>query len=159
VASGRENAGIRWRRRLGRLAAFTLSDWRCAGEALVTLPLVDLAARFVPPARLLGWATDLKRAPAGVLAHDEIRRVSWLVMTMARYHVVRVPCLARSLTLARLLARRGVETDVRVGVRSEAGRMAAHAWVEWQARPLGDEERIAERYAPLVTAVREMPRA
>lgn len=38
-------------------------------------------------------------------------------------------CLAQSLALARMLRKRGVPADVRVGVRTDAG-FHAHAWVD-----------------------------
>ena len=44
-------------------------------------------------------------------------------------------CLARSLTLTRLLARRGLPGTVVIGVRNEP-EFAAHAWVELEGAPL-----------------------
>lgn len=44
-------------------------------------------------------------------------------------------CLAQSLTLTRMLARRGIESRLVIGVRP-GERFAAHAWVECDGRPL-----------------------
>ena len=44
-------------------------------------------------------------------------------------------CLMRSLVLARMLARRGIDATVVVGVRVAPG-FVAHAWVEYRGRAL-----------------------
>ena len=44
-------------------------------------------------------------------------------------------CLMRSLVLTGLLARRGIETSLIIGVRPEP-EFAAHAWVEYAGEPL-----------------------
>ena len=44
-------------------------------------------------------------------------------------------CLMRSLVLTGLLARRGIESSLVIGVRPE-GEFGAHAWVEHDGRPL-----------------------
>jgi hypothetical protein len=45
-------------------------------------------------------------------------------------------CLVRSLVLTRVLARWGIDSCLVVGVRSEDGKIAAHAWVEHHGVPL-----------------------
>ena len=55
-------------------------------------------------------------------------------------------CLVRSLVLLRMLARRGIDATIVVGVRSDS-EFAAHAWVEHCGRPLlpaGRFERLLE---------------
>ena len=57
-------------------------------------------------------------------------------------------CLVRSLVLVRILARRGIETRLVIGVRSGPS-FAAHAWVEHQGTELlpagdGEYERLME---------------
>jgi hypothetical protein len=44
-------------------------------------------------------------------------------------------CLMRSLTLTRVLARRGIDTTLVIGVRTEP-EFGAHAWIEHQGVPL-----------------------
>jgi hypothetical protein len=44
-------------------------------------------------------------------------------------------CLAQSLTLTRMLARRGIESRLVIGVQP-GERFAAHAWVEHDGKPL-----------------------
>jgi Transglutaminase-like superfamily len=47
-------------------------------------------------------------------------------------------CLTRSLVLARLLSRRGIESSLVIGVSGAGGRFTAHAWVERRGMPLLD---------------------
>jgi hypothetical protein len=47
-------------------------------------------------------------------------------------------CLVRSLVLLRLLARRGVDSSLVIGVHHEDDSFAAHAWVEYRGIPLLD---------------------
>lgn len=44
-------------------------------------------------------------------------------------------CLMRSLTLLTMLARRGIPTELKIGVQSGA-EFTAHAWIEHDRRPL-----------------------
>jgi hypothetical protein len=59
-------------------------------------------------------------------------------------------CLARSLCLRRLLAGRGIEGILRIGVAREEGRLLAHAWIEWEGKPLGEREESIARFEPLL---------
>jgi Transglutaminase-like superfamily len=61
---------------------------------------------------------------------------------------VRARCLARALVLERLLACRGIPSEVWVGVQRDGGQLRAHAWLEHQRLPIiGGELRHA--YTPL----------
>jgi hypothetical protein len=134
---------------LATAAKFTRADWAVLAEAAVLLPYAEAAARRVSPARLLAWAAGRHSAERATLGADDVRRIAWLVATAANHHVIRVPCLARSLALARILARRGVDAEVRVGVRPEPGGLAAHAWVEWRGRALNEDAHVHDRFGIL----------
>jgi hypothetical protein len=45
-------------------------------------------------------------------------------------------CLMRSLVLTAVLVRRGIESQLVIGVRTAADEFAAHAWVEYDGKPL-----------------------
>jgi hypothetical protein len=47
-------------------------------------------------------------------------------------------CLTRSVVLARLLSRRGIESSLVIGVSSDGDSFTAHAWVEHRGTPLLD---------------------
>ena len=71
-----------------------------------------------------------------------------LVNTAARHALGPATCLTRSLLLRWLLHRRGAQTDLRIGVKLDQGRLDAHAWVEAGGIPLNDSPDVAERFAP-----------
>ena len=58
-----------------------------------------------------------------------VERLAWCVRTMARL-VPAATCLTQGLALQALLHRRGVASDLKLGVRRDgADGLAAHAWV------------------------------
>lgn len=144
-----------WRARLMRIASMRAADWRLFAEGLATLFVVHLGLLARPFPRLLAWATT-PCAPDGMAAEWPRKRIdhtTWVVGLSARVTFSR--CLARSLALSRVLARRGVATDVRIGVQTVEGELKAHAWVEWHGSPINDNARSLEPYAPFDRLPRE----
>lgn len=74
----------------------------------------------------------------------EAARVTRMVEAAAR--IIGSTCLVRSLTLAWLLERRGIPSEVRIGVRRLAGGFEAHAWVEAAGTVLNDGADVVKRY-------------
>jgi hypothetical protein len=66
---------------------------------------------------------------------------------MARY--VGGNCLARSLVLWWLLKRRGIDSQIRLGVRKENAILLAHAWIELDQVVLNDRPDVDTFYEPL----------
>lgn len=58
-------------------------------------------------------------------------------------------CLPHSLVLARMLRRRGIAAELRIGVAREPDRLLAHAWVEWEGRALGETTEGLASFTPL----------
>ncbi len=56
-------------------------------------------------------------------------------------------CLTRSLLLNWLLHRRGVRSELRIGVRMMEGTLDAHAWVEYEGKPINETLEVCERFA------------
>jgi hypothetical protein len=128
-------------------------------QALVLLPLTALALWLVGFRR---WHAALARlAPAGAApaARDEgaeiarARAVARMVEAAARRGPCRATCLPRSLVLWWLLRRRGIDADLRIGVRKDAGRLEAHAWVELRGAVLNDGDDVRARYAAFGRAI------
>jgi hypothetical protein len=57
------------------------------------------------------------------------------------------------LVLKALLLHRGIAAELRIGVRTEPGGLAAHAWVEVRGRPVNDTSHIADVFTPLEAPV------
>ncbi|MDQ3432859.1 MAG: lasso peptide biosynthesis B2 protein [Actinomycetota bacterium] len=90
--------------------------------------------------RLRGWGP----ADAGVASYHEhgVRQVHLSGLRLGRavirsLHLLPTDsrCLVRSLVLTGLLARRGIESSLIIGVKPEP-EFAAHAWVEYAGEPL-----------------------
>ena len=58
-------------------------------------------------------------------------------------------CLVRSLTLWAMLLRRGISTDLRVGMRKTDGKIEGHAWLEYQGEPLNEDSAVIATYSVL----------
>jgi hypothetical protein len=129
-------------------------------QALLLLPAVVVTLRTAGFRRTYSVLT---RLPSNGKPRPELesrtaaRTVARLVDAAARNCPLSSSCLARSLTLWRLLARQGIGADLRLGVRQEGDRIAAHAWVEYQGAVLNDDAGVHQRFAafdPLVAESR-----
>ena len=59
-------------------------------------------------------------------------------------------CLRQALALQDMLGRRGLGTQLRLGVRKEAGDLLAHAWLEYQGQRVDVEGYVEERFNAFV---------
>jgi hypothetical protein len=71
----------------------------------------------------------------GPHALEEARRLGWVVARTLKLMPGDTRCLARSLVLTRLLARRGIPAKLVIGARGGPG-FLAHAWVECDGQPV-----------------------
>ncbi len=119
-------------------------------EAWSSLLAIDLCLRVLP----FRWAWSLfEPAPRSRSVPDRAERAArcaWAVGAAARRHLWPMRCLARSFCLRGLLGRRGLEGVLRIGVARQDDRLCAHAWIEWEGRPLGETEAVAARFEPLL---------
>jgi hypothetical protein len=133
------------------------ADWRLLVRAWLLLLYVDIALRVLPFPRLGSWST--KSLPSSdPLSPSEIdasiRQIYRTVLLASRNHLYAMTCLRRSLVTQRLLSRRGIATKLRFGVEKVEGQMQAHAWLEYEGKPIGEPETLSERYAMLVSRVK-----
>jgi hypothetical protein len=94
-------------------------------------------------ARLIGHKSQ-------ALPEDEpkrVRRARHVIRCLARNGLYGGNCLSNALVLWGLLCRQGIEGDFCIGVRRNAGQFEAHAWVEYQGRPLNATETIYQCFA------------
>jgi hypothetical protein len=76
------------------------------------------------------------------LLGETMRRVS----TVAAFYPRRALCLEQSLLLYILLRRRGIPVELRLGVQPFP--FVAHAWIEYQSRPVNESEDFVTTLAP-----------
>jgi hypothetical protein len=119
--------------KLRTLRRLSGADHAALLQAGVLLPLTVLAFRGLGFRR---WQATLQRWSPRSIAPDggteRAYRVAWLVRVAARFVAPRDSCLSQSLVLWWLLRRRGLTSELRIGVRKCDGRLQAHAWVQYR---------------------------
>jgi hypothetical protein len=140
--------------KLGTARKLSRAEWGGFLQAWTLLLAVDLGLRLLPFPRLRAWAAPKSDAYSQNISDEaaraQIRQVRARVAQAARNHLYPMTCLRRSLVLQRMLRRRGIPTELRLGVRKEDGTLQAHAWLEYQGQPVGEAEDLGEKYAGLV---------
>lgn len=115
---------------------------------LATLLLADVALH----AGGLRRAVRLARRIAGPVDGDTpvnsemIQTTTHRLATAASLYPRRALCLEQSLSLHILLGRRGIPTELKLGVHQLP--FYAHAWVEHQGRPINEREEFVRTLAP-----------
>ena len=120
-------------------------------RAALLLPLIRMSLR------LRGFRATQKtlqlRIGYGVTAMpdaaaaDETKLVCRMVLAAGRYSLLKNTCLERSLALWWLLARKGIDTQLRIGTRKSGEKFEAHAWVEQNGSAICEPGGIHLHYA------------
>ena len=71
-----------------------------------------------------------------------------MVRAAARHGIGHPSCLEESLVLLHFLNAQGIAAQLRIGVKKNAPRFEAHAWVECDGKPLNEREALHDHYAP-----------
>jgi hypothetical protein len=120
-------------------------------KAALLLVAVRLGLWLLPFQTLLRVVAR-ERTPTGALQAADaalIRKVSRYVSAASRL-IPAASCLTQALTIKVMLARLGQPATLRIGVvKSDDGRLKAHAWVESDGRILIGEGGDLSRYAVL----------
>lgn len=136
-------------RRLRRARAMSLREWGWFIEAYAVLTLTKLQL-ILAPRSLVERAVareDVPSAEAHVHRIDE--RLVRSFAAASGTHFLRPNCLPRSLSLWRMLRRRGVDAVVRIGAKMSERRLDGHAWVEVGGHVINDRPDIAKDFTPL----------
>jgi transglutaminase superfamily protein len=132
---------------MSRLRRLRPPDLWAFARAWIVLLVADIGLRLLPYPKL---DRLLAAQPRKRKAGDEvIPRLAWATAAAARHHLYEMRCLPRALCLRWLLGRYGIEADLRIGVARQDDGLDAHAWVECQGRPVGEDLGVAERFAPM----------
>jgi len=87
-------------------------------------------------------------AGEGLPVNEKPRVIARAVRVAAQHGIYQANCLERSLVLRWLLARQGIESEIRFGARKEDGEFEAHAWVECCGVPLNEVRNVHEQFRP-----------
>lgn len=121
-------------------------------QAWVWLLLFDIGLRTRPFPNLQTFAARVSAGPVPPSEQTEglILALKTAADRARRNHLYPMTCLRRSLTLQKMLAQRGIAAELKIGVQKELGVLSAHAWVEYQGRPIGEPEKVIEQYVALM---------
>jgi hypothetical protein len=127
-------------------------------ECGFALLAASVAIRVVPFRFLVRTIASGRERLVDERAQQEIDRVRWAVEGAARRLPWRIVCFQKGLAVQRLLARRGIPSNLHYGVaHEEHGELKAHVWVTHRDRyVIGGEE--AGRFARLATYPSRGPR-
>ena len=140
------------RRKAETWHSLSKSDRALVIKAMFLLPIVATSLKTVGLRRTQSWLTRNSLGP--ILPPTEqtranVRRAAQMVAVACRRHPLRSNCLPRTIVLWSLLRRRGIDADVRIGVRCDTeGAVKAHAWLEWNGEVLNDAADVARQYLP-----------
>jgi hypothetical protein len=138
---------------LSRFRALGFADQRTLLLSGVCLPLVWLGLRVLGLAHLRALLQRFYVPTSTSPELPDIRKLGALVNTAARHVPFPATCLTRSLLLIWLLNRRGVSSDLRIGVRLTHGALEAHAWVECDGLPVNDRVEVIRQFEPFADPV------
>jgi len=116
------------------------------------LPIVATSLKTVGLRRTQSW---LGRdglgptVPPTEQTRANVRRAAQMLTVACRRQPLRSSCLPRTIVLWSLLRRRGIDTDIRIGVRGDTEpKFQAHAWLEWNGEVLNDAADVGSQYLP-----------
>ncbi|XWK89282.1 MAG: lasso peptide biosynthesis B2 protein [Phormidium sp.] len=139
-----------------KLKSLSWSELMLLIQALLLLPLVAFGIKCFGFRRLYGAIANLNRRKDKVQEREGIkqaRAVAKLIEIASRHGLYKPNCLQKSLLLWWLLRRRGIESELRIGVRKKSGLLEAHAWVEYQGCVLNDRSDVDQHFAPFAGAI------
>ncbi|MBK6486233.1 MAG: lasso peptide biosynthesis B2 protein [Gemmatimonadetes bacterium] len=138
-----------------KLLSVSRREWRDLLVAQWALWRAEWSMKRRPTGALLaewraGGGTTAQADPAAL---PRAREIGNAVRRAALYGITRPKCLARSLAISTMLEREGIDgAIVRIGVRPDDARIAAHAWVEYSGEIVGDSHAHVRSFQLLATA-------
>ena len=134
--------------KLAKFGALSRADRRIILASAAWLPLFWLGLRVLGLQRFQRMLRRNHATAEDGPALEEIRRMGTLVNIAGRHALCPVTCLSRSLLLGWMLQRRGIASQLRIGVRLVNDNLDAHAWVECAGVPINDDPNIGNQFAP-----------
>jgi Transglutaminase-like superfamily len=120
-------------------------------RAMVLLPLVALSLRCrglrATQSSLKLFLSDSRPEHDPSLVSKDAAVAAHMVNAADLHGLFHPSCLAKSLTLWWLLARRGISSHLRIGIRKENEKMEAHAWVERDGEALNEPDEHHHHYS------------
>jgi len=134
-------------KKFSRLRALSWPERQVVLEAMLLLPLFWGALWVIGFSRLHAWVARRPLAGSDPRAGIAPDTIGALIRGAGNHIPFRSTCLTRSLLLVWLLRRRGVRSELRIGVRQIDGGIDSHAWVELDGRPVNEARGVRQRFA------------
>jgi len=138
--------------RFKQLLKLSLSDIRIILIALILLPLTAFFLRI----KGFKWTQSLlsRCLPIKILPHIPqtnqlviAKSIAKMVSVAANHGPYRANCLKKTLVSWWLLSRKGIQTELKIGVNKDEGNFNAHSWLELQGEVLNDTADVDERFS------------
>jgi hypothetical protein len=129
-------------------------------RAFVVLPLISISLQWRGFRKTKASLQHFLSVPYGSQNFDAQARaiLTAQLVRAAAHHAIGDPaCLEVSLALWWLLARQGIASDLRVGIRKDGEAFEAHAWVECGGATLNEPEMLHHHYAAFDAALASLP--
>jgi uncharacterized membrane protein YccC len=140
--------------RLRRFRALDGQAQRMFLRAMLALQLVSQSLRW-RGFRATQESLQRRKGPGNTAAESEmegLQRTVRMVKAAVHYSLGHPSCLEQSLTLWWLLARQGISSEIRIGIRKQAEKFEAHAWVERDGLALNEPEAKHRHYTAFDSA-------
>ena len=142
-------------RKLNKFRALSAEERRLLLQASVLLPLVRLGLRLSSLRRvqllLARWSANT--APIGQGQLVQAQKISRLVDIVSSHSFCRANSLERSLVLWWLLRRKGIASELRLGVRKVDDTLESFAWMEYDGVVLNASADIHDHFAAFDEAI------
>ena len=130
-----------------------MEDWFGLAEAWWLMLYFHLALRRTSYERLIEPGKSEHVRTSDPSNHENTaEHLRRLVGYSSQLHFLRITCLVRTLALRRMLGRRGIPAQIRIGVNTTASVLKAHAWLEVAGTMIGEPEEIEEKFKVLSSA-------
>jgi hypothetical protein len=146
-----------------RLRRFSALERTARGiflRAAALLPLVSWSLRSRGFQKTRAFLEKFLSSPEDVADTSAPERTDLtmrMVRAAVRHSAGHPTCLEESLVLWWLLGRRGIASELRIGVRKHDEKFEAHAWVERHGTALNEPESNHQHYAPFDAALSSTP--
>jgi len=131
-------------------------------RAAAFLPLVRISLRWRGFKKTQEWLqgklpADNSQPAQPQFAPARVEMTCRMVRAAVHYGFSGVTCLEESLTLWYFLRRQSHAAHLRIGVRKQAEKFEAHAWVEVAGTPLNQTEEVHQHYAAFKSEFSSLP--
>jgi hypothetical protein len=129
-------------------------------RASVLLPLISMSLKFRGFHKTKASLQRFLSVPCGSENPEAQARAvltAQMVRAAERYGIGQSNCLKESLAVWWLLARQGIASDLRVGVRKDGEKFDAHAWIECGGAALNEPETSHQHFRAFDAALATLP--